>query len=363
MTIDEILQLDKGPKLPQSLDHGIGIVGAGAIVNAGHLPAYRKAGFNVVAIADTNLERAQKTAREWDIPAAYGSVDELLADPKVEVVDIAVTPNAQFEIASKVFEAGRHALCQKPLAETLEPAIELVQRAERAGVKMAVNQQMRWEGVVQTAKLLIDAGWYGELTGGLFDVNIMTDWRMWPWMAERERLEYLYHSVHYFDSIRHLYGEPESVVATTARAPGQYAKGESRTFTVVEYSDTLKVAVIVDHNNWGSKPRAVVHTDGTDGKSEGTLGVLYDYPVGRPDTFRFYSRVVAPEHAFERRFTERWIPDAFLGPIGELLSAIEEDREPLTSGRDNLRTLRVLMCAYRSAAEGRCVRIDEIELP
>ena len=91
--------------------------------------------------------------------------------------------------------------------------------------------------------------------------------------------------------------------------------------------------------------------------------MLYDYPVGRPDTFRFYSRVVAPEHAFERRFTERWIPDAFVGPIGELLSAIEEDREPLTSGRDNLRTLRVLMCAYRSAAEGRRVRIDEIELP
>ena len=45
MTIDEILELDKGPKLPQSRERGIGIVGAGAIVNAGHLPAYRKAGF------------------------------------------------------------------------------------------------------------------------------------------------------------------------------------------------------------------------------------------------------------------------------------------------------------------------------
>ncbi|TML88966.1 MAG: Gfo/Idh/MocA family oxidoreductase [Actinobacteria bacterium] len=173
MTIDEILELDKGPKLPESRERGIGIVGAGAIVNAGHLPSYRKAGFNVVAIADTNLEAAQETAREWGVPAAYRSVDELLEDSKVEVVDIAVTPNAQFQIASKAFEAGRHALCQKPLAETLEPAIELVQRAERAGVRMAVNQQMRWEGVVRTAKLLIDAGWYGELIGGLFDVNIM----------------------------------------------------------------------------------------------------------------------------------------------------------------------------------------------
>lgn len=363
MTIDEVLRLDRGPALPESMEHGIGIVGAGAIVNAGHLPAYRKYGFNVVAIADTNLEAAQATAEDWSVPAAYGSVDELLDDPKVEFVDVAVTPEAQFEIASKVFEAGRHTLCQKPFAEELEPAIELVARAERAGVRMAINQQMRWESVVRTTKLLIDAGWYGELTGGLFDVNIMTDWRMWPWMAERERLEYLFHSVHYFDSIRHLYGEPETVVASTARVPDQYAKGESRTFTVVEYSDTLKVAVVVDHNNWSPEPRAIVQCGGTDGKSEGTLGVLYDYPVGRPDTFRFFSRAEHPDYAFERRFTERWIPDAFIGPMGELQIAVEQEREPLTSGRDNLRTLRVLMCAYRSAAEGRRVRLDEIELP
>jgi predicted dehydrogenase len=363
VTIDEILELDKGVRVPEAARRGIGIVGAGAIVNAGHLPAYRSAGFNVVAIADTKLDVARSTARAWDIPSAYGSVDELLDDPKVEIVDIAVTPQAQFEVAAAVFEAGRHALCQKPLAEELESAIELVALAERAGRRIAVNQQMRWESVIRCTKLLLDAGWYGEPTGAFFDVNIMTDWRMWPWMAERERLEYLFHSVHYFDSIRHLFGEPVNVLASTARAPGQYAKGESRTFTVVEYSDTLKVVVVVDHNNWSPQPRAIVHCDGTDGKSEGTLGVLYDYPVGRPDTFRYFSRTRHPEHVFDRRFTERWIPDAFVGPMGELQLAIEEDREPLTSGRDNLRTLRVLMCAYRSAAEGRRVQIEEIELP
>jgi predicted dehydrogenase len=363
VTVDEILRLDSPPRLPRSLDRGIGIVGAGAIVNAGHLPAYRKAGFNVVAVADTNVGAARETARQWDVPAAYGSVDELLADPEVEIVDVAVTPDAQHEVASKAFASGRHALCQKPLAEDLAPAVELVGRAQAAGVRMAVNQQMRWDSVVRCTKQLLDAGWYGEPTGALFDVSIMTDWRLWPWMAQRERLEYLFHSVHYFDSIRHLFGEPTSVVASTARFPGQPARGESRTFTIVEYSDTLKVAVVVDHNNWSPEPRAIVRCDGTDGRSEGTLGVLYDYPVGRPDTFRFLSRTQHPEHAFERRFEERWIPDAFVGPMAELQLAIEDEREPLTSGRDNLRTLRVLACAYRSAAEGRRVPIEEVELP
>src|SRR5262245_53874625 len=84
--------------MPKSLDHGIGIVGAGGIVNYGHLPAYKKAGFQVVAITDKNREQAERTAKQHGIPAVYGSLDELLADPNVEIVDIAVYPAEQGEI-------------------------------------------------------------------------------------------------------------------------------------------------------------------------------------------------------------------------------------------------------------------------
>ncbi|HZC27979.1 MAG TPA: Gfo/Idh/MocA family oxidoreductase, partial [Actinopolymorphaceae bacterium] len=266
-------------------------------------------------------------------------------------------------IVRQAVAAGKHVLCQKPFSEDLAVAAALVEAADRAGVRLAVNQQMRWDQVIACTKALANAGWYGQLTSGLFDVDVMTDWRMWPWLLERPQLEYFYHSIHYVDAIRYVFGEPVSVFATTGRYPGQAALGETRTCTVYSYAPELSVTVLANHNNWSSRPRAVVRCQGTDGQSEGTLGVLYDYPVGRPDSFEFWSRVVRPDHTFRRSFTERWIPDAFVGPMVELQAAVDEGREPLTSGRDNLQTLRVVRAAYRSAEEGRAVRIDEVPVP
>jgi predicted dehydrogenase len=361
--IERVLTFDHRPVPPRDGGLPIGIVGAGAIVRAGHLPAYRKAGLRVVAIADLDGAAARTVAAEFGVESVYDTADALIADPRVEVVDIAVTPQAQAGIVRQATAAGKHVLCQKPFAEDLTTAVELVVAAERAGTLLAVNQQMRWDQVVACMGALVDAGWYGQLTCGVFDVDVMTDWRWWPWMLDKPRLEYFYHSIHYVDAIRHVFGEPTSVVASTGRYPDQAAAGETRTCTVYEFSAELAVTVLANHNNWSHRPRAVVRCQGTEGQSEGTLGVLYDYPVGRPDMFEFWSRSVHPEHAFRRTFAERWIPDAFVGPMVDLQAAAVEGRAPSTSGRDNLQTLRVVLAAYRSAEEGRRVAIAEVALP
>jgi predicted dehydrogenase len=347
---DPLPGLDVSARLPRRVDRGIGIVGAGAVVGAGHLPAYRRAGFNVVAIADIDLGAAQRVASEWGIPRAYASADELLEDREVEVVDIAVTPSAQPQVAAAVIASGRDVLCQKPLAPDVETAKTLVQDAERAGLRLAVNQQMRWEPTIRATKLLLEDGRFGEPAGALYDIDIGTPWDNWPWLAALAQLEYRYHSIHYLDSARYLFGEPVAVVASIARFPGQTSVGETRTFTILEYSPTLAVAVLVNHNNWSRATRALVRCEGTDGRSEGRLGLFEDYPVGGPHSISFVSR----EHgeAWSRTFEQRWFPDAFTGPMAELLCAIEEDREPLTSGRDNLRTLALVEAAYLAAAEG-----------
>jgi shikimate 5-dehydrogenase len=79
--------LDYKPKLPQRTDHGIGIVGAGGIVNYAHLPAYKKAGFKVAGITDRNREQAERTAKDHGIGKVYASVDELLRQPEIEIID------------------------------------------------------------------------------------------------------------------------------------------------------------------------------------------------------------------------------------------------------------------------------------
>src|SRR3954447_12449144 len=106
---------DKIP-LPPKSDYGIGIVGCGGIVNYAHLPAYKANGLNVVACYDKNPEAAEKTATEHGIGRIARSLEEFLADDEVQIVDLAVTPWDQPAIAEQAMAAGKHLLCQKPLA-------------------------------------------------------------------------------------------------------------------------------------------------------------------------------------------------------------------------------------------------------
>src|SRR6202166_3140233 len=156
---DNFPHLDYKPKLPQRMDHGIGIIGTGGIVNYAHLPAYKKAGFKVIGITDRNREQAERTAKEHGIGKVYASIDELLRQPEIEIVDIDVYPAEQVAIVEQATAAGKHLLCQKPFADEYSKAVHSVELAERAKVKLAVNQQMRWDAGIRCTKLLIEQGW------------------------------------------------------------------------------------------------------------------------------------------------------------------------------------------------------------
>ena len=360
MNIPE-LDLDYAPKPGDKTDYSIGIVGAGAIINVAHLPAYRKAGFRVVGITDINRESAEETARKFDIPKVYANLEELVADGSVEIADIAVPAQHQQKIVETVVRAKKHLLCQKPLAEEYANAKAIVELAKSAGVKLAVNQQMRWDQAVRASKTLIERGWLGTpITAGIY-VSILTDWRGWQWAVIAERLDLMYHSIHYFDSLRFLFGLPDRIFCSASAAPGQIAKGETRTLTVMEYDSGMRIVVDVNHENWTEDCYAACRFDGTEGVIKGTFGLLYDYPHGRPDTLEFMSRTRQPGYWFRAPIKEMWIPDAFVGPMGSLMHAIETDGEPDTSGEDNLQTLQMVHAAYRSIEENRSVDPREIQ--
>jgi predicted dehydrogenase len=351
--------LDYKPKLPRRMDHGIGIVGAGGIVNYAHLPAYKKAGFKVVGITDRNREQAERTAKEHGIGKVFASVDELLSQPEIEIVDIAIYPTEQVAIVEQATAAGRHLLCQKPFAVEYSKAVRNVQLAERAKVKIAVNQQMRWDAGIRCARLLIDDGWLGIPTYGGIQVHCKTDWSLWPWVYQGKRVEVLFHSIHYIDSLRYLLGEPTYVFTSGSRAPGETTQAETKTLTTWEYQSGLQVLIDVCHTTWQDDPYAIFRLEGTEGVIKGTIGLMYNYPTGRPDTLEFMSKR-NPGFWFSARLDSLWIPDAFVGPMASLMCSIEDGSEPDTSGRDNLRTLQIVFAEYRSMAEKRAVRPEEI---
>ncbi len=345
--------------LPDRTDYGIGIIGCGGIVNYAHLPAYRKAGFRVLACHDRDPGAAERTARDHDIPRVAASIDALLSDPDIDIVDIAITPWDQATVAGQAIAAGKHLLCQKPLADRYSDAIRVVDLAREAGVKLAVNQQMRWDAGIAVSKQLIDQGALGILADARIEVSIRTPWHMWPWIARSERLEIMYHSIHYQDAMRCLFGDPTSVTSIHNTWPGQPEVGETRTLTVFHYPDDRRVAIDVNHHNWSDDAYARYRFLGTEGIITGTLGLLYDYPTGRVDTLAYQPRR-EPRGWHEATLSTWWIPDAFAGPMASLMHAIQTGGEPITSGEDNLGTLRTLFASYRSAAEGRTVALEEI---
>src|ERR1035437_10136863 len=96
------------PVMPQRRDWRIGCIGAGFIMRDCHLVAYRQAGFNPVAITSRNLEHAQSVADQHKIAKVHRSIEELLADKAIEILDVAVPPDMQAEVLRKAAEHGDH---------------------------------------------------------------------------------------------------------------------------------------------------------------------------------------------------------------------------------------------------------------
>ena len=350
----EAIAADFSLAIPAEHRLPVAIIGAGTIVEVAHLPAYQRAGLEIAGIYDLDESRSRALAAAAGVPV-YPSVEDALSDPRVGVVDIAVHPAAQPGIARAALDAGKHVMCQKPLALDLEVARALVAHAAALDRKIAVNQQLRFEEGICAARSMLRQGWIGEPTAVSFTVDIATDWASWPWLMTAERLEILFHSIHYLDAIRSLVGDPVRVWSTGARRPGQGPIGETRTMTALIYPGELRALVHVNHENIAGDAKAEFRLDGSEGSIRGTLGLLYDYPDGRPDTVEVFSRVVPTDGWLPYPITTRWLPDAFAGPIGSLLRAVAEDATPGSDAADNLRTLELLEALYGSMDSGQAV--------
>src|ERR1043166_7059977 len=146
--------------LPARRDFRIGVLGAGFIINDCHLVAYRKAGFNPVAIASRTRARAEEAARRHGIAKVCESPAALLEDQSIEVLDIAVPPKAQLGWIKAACDRGivKGILAQKPLGTNYAEAVEAVEACQRAGITLAVNQNMRYDQSVRAAKTLLENG-------------------------------------------------------------------------------------------------------------------------------------------------------------------------------------------------------------
>ena len=357
--IDQFREVAEAVKLEVKPENRrkIGICGAGGIVDGAHLPAYKKAGLEVVAIFDTDNAKAQDVAKRHGIPTVYKTLAELLSDANVEIVDIAVPAAAQPEIFAQVAAAKKHILAQKPFATTVAAGEAMVKQAKDAGIIAAVNQQLRFEEGMAAAYKMVDLGWVGKVTSISITVNLATPWEMFPWAKNMEKLEIMVHSIHYHDVIRWFLGDPISVYSVAGRTKGQFPIGETRTVSTYKYPDEVTAIVHANHVNRGGDNYAEFRIDGDGGAIRGTLGLLYDYPTGRVDTLEVNSAKLPTDGWTPYPVTTRWFPDAFIGTMGSLLGAIAGKDALRSSVEENLGTLKLVAALYESIATNRVIEL------
>jgi predicted dehydrogenase len=347
--------------LPVSREVGIGIIGAGMIVTNSHLPAYAEAGFSVVAIADRDKAKAERLAARFAIPRVYGSATELLADPVVEVVDLALPPQNQPPVAIEAIAAGKHLQCHKPLAMRFEDALEIVHAATVAGVKLAVNQNSRWIPGVRATGNLLREGALGEPTGAAFDLGWANEWDAMDasgWLDTAD-ITLRTDCVHHLDTCRFWFGEPESVLATSWRSPAQRPSGDTRVLVALRYSDSLCATIRSNGDEPIGEAWARYRVEGTEGITTGTFAQYSHYGLPVPDEFEavFLNQ---PGCVFRPSFPYTVVPHAFMATMAQLLLAVETDGEAESSGQDNLKTMRLIEAAAKSISERRAVAPSEI---
>jgi predicted dehydrogenase len=142
----------------------MGVVGVGGWGGSGHMRAYAESPLaRVVAVCDAVLDRARQVAAQWHVPHALDDYRALLAMPEIDAVDVATPNDAHHEIVLAALGAGKHVLCEKPLALTVEHAREMERAAAELGRRGAVNFIHRYVPSARYVKELLDEGALGRV--------------------------------------------------------------------------------------------------------------------------------------------------------------------------------------------------------
>jgi predicted dehydrogenase len=323
------------------------IIGAGGIVRDAHLPAYRLTNFQVAGVYDRDLSRAEAIGREWGVPV----MPNLAAAVDVEnaVFDLALPPQSHIEVLSAL-PRGSIVLLQKPMGRDLSEATRILEMVEDLQLTAAVNFQLRFAPMMLAVGDALKRGIFGKLTEIEVHLNLLTPWDQFPYLRGLPRVEIAVHSIHYLDLIRHLVGDPASVMARTLKHPLS-ALAQTRTSAILDYNE-LRCTLSINHDHaYGRRFQdATFRLEGTDGAALVKLGALLDYPKGEPDELWIARRENGEWEPIPLEGS--WFPHAFIGVMSNLQRyANGEDDHLITSARDAWHTMALVEACFRSSAE------------
>ncbi|MFR8438248.1 MAG: Gfo/Idh/MocA family protein [Lachnospiraceae bacterium] len=344
---------------------GIGIIGCGKIAQVRHIPEYNdNPDAKLVAFYDLNTARAKALAEQYG-GRAYESVEALLADPNVDAVSVCSANASHAEITVAALEAGKHVLCEKPMATTLADCERMVSAAKKSGKRLMIDQNQRLAGAHVKARELIEQGEIGRVItfatafrhGGPETWSIDPGQSTWFFDKKRAAMGAMADlGVHKTDLIQYLIGQTvDEVEAQLCTLDKKFSDGspitvDDNAFCIYHMDGGAVGTMIASWTNYGPEDNSTV--------INGTEGVLriYDDPahtlvLEKKDGTRVCYDVDAIQTNDNQ--TKSGMIDLF----------VEGLKDPTVQGIDAqsvLTAMRAVFAAIESSEAGRRVKTSEV---
>jgi D-apiose dehydrogenase len=337
----------------------IAVVGAGYFAGF-HLEGWRDAGADVVAIADTNLERAQALAARFGIGACFDDAERMLDAVQPDIVDAVLPPAAQAGVVHAALARRIAAICQKPFGIDYAQADAMATMAQDARVPLVVHENFRFAPWFRECRRWIDSGRFGRLHGIAFRLRpgdgqgprAYLDRQ--PYFQQMPQLLVRETAVHFIDTFRFLFGEVRAVTARLRRLNPAIA-GEDAGLVIFEFDDER--SGLFDGNRLNDHVAADPRCTLGELWLEGEAGVLR--LDGDARLWWKPHQGAEIEHVYARG------SGAFGGAVTALQAHVlahRRDGAPLeNAAHDYLPNLRVQAAIYHSHATGTRVSMDHFQ--
>ena len=326
----------------------VGVIGTGFSGRA-HTEGYNNVeDADLLAVCDVSEDRAKEMAEKYSIPNVFTDYEEMVKMDELDAVSVCLPNVMHMPATIAALEAGKHVLCEKPLAANAEQAAKMVEASEKSGKVLSMSLNFRYQSSALTAKKLIDAGELGEI---YYAKTAMLRNNAIPkgWFHVKERSgggPLLDLAAHVLDVTWWLMGRPEPISASgstfaklgvAGKGMGSWGVGygdgpvdiEDLAVGLIKFKDGQSLFVEV---SWALNGPSITY--GNLFGTEGGITLFPDFAVHKPSA-------EAPEME----------PDK--DRIREFVRNILDGTEPLGPGRDGLQVMRMLDAIYKSAETGK----------
>ena len=342
----------------------IGIIGCGKIAQTRHLPEYSaNKTCKIAGVFDLNFERAQEIAAQYGA-VAYKTVEELLNNSNIDAVSVCVANNAHAEVTLKALQAGKHVLCEKPMATTIEDCEKMVRTAKEKGKYLMIGQNQRLTKAHVKAKELIQAGAIGKILTfrTVFGHGGPETWSVDPgvssWFFDKKRAAMGAMAdlgVHKTDLIQFLTDakvvETKAVVKTLDK---RGADGE-----LIGVDDNAICIYTMDNGVIGTMTASWTYYGAEDNSTVlyGTKGIMKIY--ANPQ----FSIEIVPKEGGKILYDIDQIQtndnQTKSGVIDEFIDALMNDREPIINGESVLAAMRAVFSSIESAEKNQTITVKQ----